>query len=242
MTLRNAPIYQIEAIAGFKARNFRVVPGTVLQVPAGSGGLQPLLQDRSSFPEQVSEEQQLRAIAEGYVGTFDAGISDPFRVGKARTATEVQAATQFATSVASMDAILFQMSMRKLHEMIWALWMDLGPEETYLRVLGENGQPTSRKVRKADLDKSFKLVPTGTLANTNRALELSHAREALQLYVNDQSGFINPYELRKWHISLLAYRQARRIMNGPQQAQELQVLRQAAAEIQNNPELQAGMS
>lgn len=241
MTLHNAPVYQIPAIAGFKARNYRIVPGTIIQTPPG-GRLEPLLSDRSAFPEQVAEEQQLRSIAEQYVGTFDAVLASQAGVTKARTATEVQAATQFAASTATFDAILFQLSMRELHEMIWQLWLDLGPPEVHIRVVGEQSTPTTKLIRKADVDRNFKLIPTGTIANTNRALELSHAREALQLYLNDQTGFINPFELRKWHFRLLDYRQARRILNSPDQAAELQTLRQAAAEIQNNPELQAALS
>jgi hypothetical protein len=241
MTLRNAPVYQIQAAAGFKARNFRVVPGTVLQLPVGSQ-LSPILQDRSAFPEQVNEEQQLRSLAESYVGTMDFALANPQAASRARTATEIQAAAQFASSVATLDTMLFQLAMRDLHEMVWKLWMDLGPPEVALRVLGPNGLPVAKIVKKAYIDQSYALIPTGTIANTNRALELAHAREALQLYIDDQSGYINPYELRKWHINLLAYRQARRIMNSQEQAKELQVLRQAAAEIQNNPELQASMA
>lgn len=241
MTLRNAPVYQVQAAAGFKAKNFRVIPGTVLQMPVGAR-IDPIVQDRSAFPEQVNEEQMLRNLAESYVGTMDFALANPQAASRARTATEIQAAAQFASSVATLDTMLFQLSMRDLHEMVWKLWLDLGPNEVHIRVLGDQGAPIAKLIRKADIDKSYALIPTGTIANTNRALELAHAREALQLYINDQSGFINPYELRKWHINLLAYRQARRIMNSQDQAQELQILRQAAAEIQNNPELQAGMS
>lgn len=241
MTLRNAPVYQIQAAAGFKARNFRVTPGTVLQLPVGAR-LEPIVQDRGSFPEQVNEELQLRNLAESYVGTMDFALANPQAASRARTATEIQAAAQFASSVASLDTMLFQLAMRDLHEMVWKLWLDLGPPEVAQRVLGEDGLPTHKMIRKADIHHSYALIPTGTIANTNRALELAHAREALQLYINDQSGFINPYELRKWHINLLAYRQARRIMNGPEQAQELNTIRQAAAELNNNPELQAQIS
>lgn len=241
MTLRNAPTYQIAAVAGFKARNFRVVPGTVVQTPPGAR-LEPIVQDRSAFPEQVSEEQQLRAIGENYVGTFDAALTNPLQVQKARTATEIQAATQFASSTANFDTMLFQLSMRDLHEMVWKLWLDMGPEEVFIKVLGDGATPVGKLIKKADIDRSFSLIPTGTIANTNRALELAHAREAIQLYLNDQSGFINPLELRKWHLNLLAFRYSKRILNSPEQAQELQILRQAAAEIQANPELQALMS
>lgn len=241
MTLRNAPTYQIPAIAGFKARNFRVVPGTVIQTPPGAQ-LQPLLQDRSAFPEQVSEEQQLRAIAENYVGTFDAALTNPLAVQKARTATEIQAATQFAASTANFDTMLFQLSMRDLHEMVWKLWLDLGQDEVFIKVLGDKAQPVGKIIKKADIDRSFTLIPTGTIANTNRALEMAHAREAIQLYLQDQSGFINAFELRKWHLNLLAFRQSRRILNDPDQAQELVTLRQAAEEINQSPELQAQLA
>jgi len=238
MTLRNAPIYQIAVAAGFKAKNFRLIPGTVLELPVGSR-LEPVIQDRSSFPEQVSEEQMLRNIAENYAGVYDSALTNQTSLSKARTATEIQAASQFAASVASFDTILFQLTMRELHEMIWQLWLDLGPDEIYIKVLGESGTMASKLIKKSDIAHSFKLMPTGTIANTNRALELAHAREAIQLYLNDQTGFINPFELRRWHLGLLTYRQARRLLNSPEQAQELTTLRQAAQQINQNPELQA---
>lgn len=239
MTIRNAPTYQVQAAAGFKSRNWRLQPGQVLQMPPGAQ-IQPVAQDRGPFPEQFQEENYLRNIGEQYIGTFDAVLNNATS-SEARTATEIQAAAQFAASTATFDAILFQHSMRRLHELIWALWVDLGPDEVYIKVMGENAQPAPKLIRKADISRRFKLIPTGNLINTNRALELSHAREALQIYLNDASGFINPFELRRWHFRLLDFQMARRILNSPDQARELQVLRQAASEVENNPELQAAL-
>jgi hypothetical protein len=241
MTLRNAPAYQVTALGQFRGRNYRVIPGTVLTMP-GAAKIEPILHDRGAFPETAQEENILRRLAEDYVGTFDAAVSDPFRGGGSpRTATEIQAVAQFASSTASFDAILFQTAMKELHTMLWSLFHDLGPREVFIRVGGTAAEPISRLVRKSDIDHKYRLVPVGTIANTNRALELAHAREALQLYVNDATGFINPWELRRWHLSLLDSRRARRILNDPNQAQELTTLRQAASELQNNPELQAAL-
>lgn len=240
MTIRNAPTYQMPLLGGFRARNFRVTPGTILMTPPGAG-ITPIGHDRGPFPEQVAEEQNLRQIGESYIGTFDAVLQN--QAGGARTATEIQTATQFAASTAQLDAELFQLSMRELHEMVWQLFMDLAPPEISFQVLGRAGpQPAHKIVSKADVNKRFRLVPTGTLTNTNRALELAHAREAMQIYLNDQSGFINPFELRLWHMNLLTRRWARRIVNSPDQARELTTLRQAAAELQQNTELQAALT
>jgi len=240
MTLRNAPSYQTQVLAGFRARNFRVIPGTVMQLPSGSR-LDPLVHDRGPWPEQVNEENLLRNIGEQYIGTIDPTLSGA--AGGARTATEVQAAQQTAASTSNLDAILFQLTMREVHEMIWMLWLDLGPEEVFVKVLGpENALPIGKLIKKADIAKGFNLIPTGTIANTNRALELSHAREALQLYLNDESGLVNPFELRRWHLNLLTYRWAKRILNDPSKAQEQVTLRQAAQELTNNPEVQAALT
>lgn len=243
MTLHNAPIYQIPLLAGFKARNFRATPGTVLQLPVGAE-LKPVMQDRGSFTESVNEENLLRQLAETYIGAFDNAVTSAGSQNARRTATEINAATQLAASTASLDTILFQLSMKELYELVWELWIDLRPEEVSYKVLGQDpktAQPLLVTVKKSEIAKKFKLTPTGTIANTNRALELSNAKEALQYFVNDQTGFINPFELRNWYFRLLDYRQARRIMNAPDQAQELQTLRQAAATLQQQPGLLAQM-
>ena len=250
MTLRNAPIYQSPALAGFKARNFRAVPGSVIQMPLG-GKIEPVVQDRGAWPEQVNEEQMLRALAENYVGTFDSAITGPRGGADRRTATEITASVQLAASTASLDTILFQLAMRDLHTMIWDLWVDLRPPEVSFKVTGIDPktfrpdpaatEPQLLTVPKGEIDKHFKLYPTGTIANTNRALELANAKEALGAFVNDQSGFIDGYELRKWYFDLVDIRRARRILNDPQEAAELVTLRQAAAAVQADPDLVAKM-
>lgn len=240
MTLRNAPVYQTQLLAGFKSRNFRVIPGTVLQLPQGAS-LTPVGQDRSAWPEQTNEEQLLRTVGEDYIGSYDSIIGGRGQ-GEARTATEIQASLQAQQTVASLDTMLFQLAMRDVHTKIWQLFMELGPQEVFIKVLGEaNALREPVRIRKGDLGGKYRLTPTGTITNTNRALELAHAREALQIYLQDQSGYINDFELRRWHLFLLDYRWARRMLNSPEQAQHLQVLRQAAAELQKNPELQASL-
>lgn len=243
MTLRNAPVYQVPNLASFKARNFRVIPGTVLQLPAGAE-IKPIMHDNHGFPEQVSEENLLRSVGETYIGIYDANITSPQSQTRARTATEIQVSAQYAQATASLDGTLFQLHMRELHEMVWKLFMDLGPPEIFVRVPGtdpNSSDPILRPVRKSEINKSFKLIPTGTIYNTNRALELANAREALQLFLNDQTGLINPHALRQWYFTMLDYRWARRILNSPEQAQELQTLRQAAA-AWNTPEVQSAVN
>lgn len=240
MTLRNAPVYQMPVVSGFKARNFRAVPGTVLQLPMGAR-LEPVGQDHSAWPASYQEENLLRALAESYVGNFDSAVMAP-GASTRRTATEVQAAVQLAASTASLDAIIFQIAMKEIHHMIWALWLEFRPATVSYKVQGLDPQDPDAKlitVSKAEIDKKFKLVPTGTIANTNRALELQSAREALSFFANDQTGYVDPYELRNWYFTLLDFRRARKVMNSPQDAAHLQVLMQAAAELQQDPTLAA---
>lgn len=242
MAIRNAPVYQMPVVAGFKARNFRAVPGTVIETPMGAS-ISPIVQDRSSFPESVNEENMLRMLAENYVGNFDNAVMSPGSATR-RTATEVNAAVSLAASTSSLDAILFQLAMRDLHTMVWELWLDLRPEVVSYKVQGldaDNPEAKLITVQKGEIDKKFKLVPTGTIANTNRALELQTAEKALSFFANDQTGFINHYELVRWYLTLLDYRRARRVVNSPDQARELQVLRQAAAELQADPGLAASV-
>lgn len=243
MTLRNAPIYQTSLLAGIPSRSFRSVPGTLLQLNAGAE-IKPIIHDHSPFPEQVAEENLIRTMAEQYVGIFDANITSPQSNTRARTATEVQAIVQYTAATATFDAILFQDFMRKVHTKVWQLFMDLGPEEIYVKIAGqdpESNDSPPTKVTKAEINKKFKLIPTGSVANTNRALELSNAREAMQFFINDQTGLVNPYELRKWYLMLLTSRWYRRILNPPAQAAREQVLNQAAQALQSDPRVMTAM-
>ncbi len=236
-TLRNSPVWQVPVLSGFKTRNLRVQPGTVVEV-SGGAELRPLVQDRGAFPEMVSEENLLRSIGENYIGIFDSAITSPQSNTKARTATEVTAIAQYTAATSTLDAILFQIAMRKTYVLIWQLFMDLGPGEFKLKVAGltpESPDAQLMTIKKSEINRKFTLVPTGTVANTNRALELSNARETVAMYINDQTGFINPHQLRQWHLSLLAQpRWARRILNSPEQATVLQTLNQAAQALKED--------
>ena len=239
MTIRNAPMYQAPALAGFKARQWKIQPGSIVEVPPGAS-IQPIQHDHSPFGEQVNEENLLRQVAETYIGSFDNALAGG--AGDRRTATEVNAATQLAASVATMDTILFQLGMKEVYTAIWAVWMDLRPDYVSYKLHGvdpSTNEPVLVTVPKSDVAKKFKLFPTGTIANTSKSLELSNAREAVQFFTNDQSGFINPFELRKWYLDLIDPRRARRVLNTPDQAQELTTLRQAAAALQQDPSLAA---
>lgn len=243
MALRNSPAYQINVLSTFKGRNYRAAPGTVIELPSGAA-LTPLQQDRGAFPEQVNEENMLRSIGEHYIGIFDAAITSPQSQTRARTATEISAIVQYTAATATMDAILFQDSMRKVHEKVWALFMDMGPEESYIKVTGnipvEEGQSDLKRITKGEINKKFKLIPTGTVANTNRALELQNAREAMAMFVNDQTGYINEQALRDWYIGLLCQpRWARRIINPPQMAREQLMLKQAGQMLAQEPNVLA---
>src|SRR5262245_2813657 len=240
MTLRNAPVYQTQTLANWKPRNFRVIPGTVLQLPPGAK-IEPIISNNTGFPEQVNEENMLRSIGETYIGIYDANLTSPTSQTRARTATEIQVSAQYAQATASLDGVLFQLQNRQLHEMIWQIFMDLSPPEIFVRVPGADPrQAQSLIIRKSDINKKFSLIPTGTLYNTNRALELANAREALQLFLNDQTGLINPHQLRQGYFQLLDYRWARRILNSPDQPRELQIL-QAGAAAPQDPEMQAAL-
>lgn len=244
MALRNAPSYQISVLAGFKARNFRVMPGTVIQTPAGAA-LQPLMQDRGAFPEQVTEENLIRSLAEQYIGAFDSAITSPSSNTRARTATEIQAIVQYVASTATLDATMFQnVGMIKVHRMVWELYMQFGPEEILVKIMDPDDKqavgPMLKKITKEEINKSFELKPSGSVLNTNRAIEIANARELLTFFINDQSGFINQRELRKYFLQLIT-KWWHRILNTPAAAAAEVTLRQAAQAITEEPELMASM-
>jgi len=118
--------------------------------------------------------------------------------------------------------------MADVHRMVWALWYEFGEEQVYYRVMGEE-QP--RMMLKSEVAKSYDIVPAGTPASTSRMLELSRAREAMQLLAQDQTGLVNHVELYRYYLDLLDLNLSRRILNPPQAMVEKQILMRAAQDI-----------
>ena len=187
-----APMYQMRNTSANTKRGLRMMPGAVVPVQQ-VGDVARIENSGNELLGYLQEENVTDQQAETYVGIFDPSVLAQ-NATERRTAAEVNAVTSQVESVFGGDAQLFQTSMARVHKQLWYLWLDLGPEEVYITVTGEE-QPL--QIRKADIAKDFDIVPAGTPANTNRSLAQQRALQMLQFFIGDQTGLINKHRLFK---------------------------------------------
>jgi len=229
IAIQLAPVFKWVAPAGVPPRSIRFAPGQFIPV-SDLGDIAPLTNDLRNIPMYTQEEYQTRQYAEDYAGIYDSSLMNALNPTERRTATEVNYVAEQMQGSFSLDAKLFQQAMAEVHRMVWQLWYEFGRPEVYYRVMNEEAP---RLFRKLDAAFNYDVVPVGTPANTNKAIELARAREALQLLAADQSGVIDRAELFKWYLSRLDYLLSKRVIRGTQEQQAAQVLLAAANEIQS---------
>jgi len=227
IAIQLAPVFKYKTVGGAAPQNFQFAPGRLIPVTDFSD-IEPLVQSFGNIPLYLQEEYQTRRYAEDYAGVFDAAIGDALRPTERRTAAEVnQIVEQFQSSL-GLDAKMFQESMALVHRMVWELWYEFGSPQIFFRVANEE-EP--RLLKKFEVPREYDIVPAGTLANVNKALELARAREALQFFGNDTSGVIDRAELFKWYLGLLDWALSKRIIRGPEEQQAYAILMSAAQEL-----------
>ena len=227
IAIQLAPCFKYRSLSGVIPRAFEFAPGKMLPV-SDLQDLEPLQHDLRNIPLYTQEEYQARQYAEDYAGIYDSSLMNPLRPTERRTATEVAYVADQVQGAFSLDAKLFQRAMGQVHQMVWQLWYEFGEEAVYYRVLNEE-QP--RLFKKSEVARDYDIVPAGTPASTNKALELARAREALQFFAADQSGVIDKAELFRWYLGLLDWALAKRVIRGPEELQAQQILMRAANEI-----------
>lgn len=225
-----SPMLKIRASNKQMGRNIRYRPGTIIPLQ-NVDDLQPLIQDFRSLGQFLQEENYTKQLAEQYIGVFDSSVLQAQR-SERRTATEVESVMSQISQIFTGDAGLFQQGMAEVHRQLWYLWLDFGPEEEYFRV---EGVPEPQMIRKEDISRNFDIVPSGTPANTNKALALSRAREMLQFFAPDQTGLIDKSELYKHYVELLDRNLAKRVIRPVEEAAILQQAAQAVADTGQQP-------
>jgi hypothetical protein len=228
ISIQLAPAFKYRAPAGAAPRTFRFMPGKIFPVSQMTD-LEPLVFPTNNLQAFTAEEYQTRALVEDYAGLADTAVMNPLRAQERRTATEIDFITNQMQGAFALDAKIFQMSMQKVHQMVWELWYEFGPEQVFFRVANEE---MPRPFLKSEVSRRYDIVPAGTPANTNRLLELNKAREAMQIFMQDQSGLIDRAELYRYYLDLLDFNLAKRVLNSPEKAWEIQTMMQAAAMLQ----------
>jgi hypothetical protein len=217
-----APMFQMRAPAGEVNRNIKFMPGAIIPVQA-VGDLAPIVMDTKPIIQLMQEENLTKALAEQYVGIFDPSVMAQNAVER-RTATEVEATMQQTQAVFGQDAALFQDAMQKVHKQLWHLILEFDREEVYFRVTGEE-QP--RLAKKHEIAYDYDIVPAGTPANTSKQLAMARTREAMQLFLQDQTGLINKSELIKSYFDVLDRNLGKLIIRPPEEAAAIQAVMQA---------------
>jgi hypothetical protein len=222
-----SPMYQMRSANQDVNRSIRFMPGSIIPVQ-NIGDLAPLVTDIRPLSQLLQEENFTKIMAEQYIGIFDPSVLSQ-NASERRTATEVEAVVQQTQSIFGQDASLFQSSMQRVHQQLWQLEQEFGPPEIHFRVTGEENP---RLATKAELSFNYDIVPAGTPANTSKQLAMARSREAMQLFVPDQSGLINKHELYKWYFDVLDRNMGKLILRSPEQAAAIQQM-MALLEQQN---------
>jgi hypothetical protein len=141
-----------------------------------------------------------------------------------RTATEVEAVMQQTQAVFGQDAALFQDAMSKVHKQLWKLCMEFDKDEIYYRVTGDE---VLYNVKKHEIDDEYDIVPAGTPANTSKQLAMARTRESMQLFLQDQTGLVDKWELMKSYFDVLDPNLGKLVLRSKEQAAAIQMVMQA---------------
>lgn len=205
-------------------RNLRFRPGVVVPVQGGDD-LKPVVQDHRSLMGFIQEEQLTKGLAEQLIGVYDQTMTQIQNPAERRTATEVQAMSSMVNTTFGQDAQMFQAGWAEVHEMLWQLILEFGPEEDYYRVQGDD---VPRSIKKRDIARNFDIYPSGTPANTSKVLALARAREMLQIFITDQTGLVDKRELFKAYLDASDPLLAKRILRSIEAAAAIQKIMQLA--------------
>lgn len=227
IAIQLAPVFKWRAPTGVPPRGLRFAPGQVIPVTE-LNDIEPLVHDLRNIPVYTQEEFQTRQYAEDYAGIYDSSLMSALDPTERRTATEVNYVAEQMQGAFALDAKLFQTAMARVHRLVWQLWYAFGPPEIYFRVLNEE---MPRLFRKSEIGSNFDVVPSGTPANTNKALELARAREVMQFLGADTSGVVDRAKLFEWYLSRLDWLLAKTVIRGPQEQQAAAMLMGAANEL-----------
>ena len=192
--------------------------------------------------EYINSEAQIENYADTTVGSLINDLQATGRKLERRTATEVQNVSQTSEAMTSMDAASFQSSMRLVWQTVWQMWLDFGPREIYFTVTGKR---TPILFKKADYDKNYQLMPTGTPGNTDRNRQLSMVMQLIEMALQDPTRSFNIPVLIRRAVQLIDNRMENVALLPEAQKVALQTLEHAAALINAGdlpPDLQGLMT
>lgn len=221
-----APVLAMRQLGPNYQKAVRWAPGAILPVSDPERDIKPLVMDLRILGELLREQQITQSIAEAYVGVFDASLTNPARSVERRTATEVSAISNLSSNIFGLDAKLFQLSMSRSFNKVWALYEEFGPEETFYRVQGE---PKPQLAKKSEIAKQYDIRAAGNPSNTQKNVQINNLLQALQVASQDPTGSVNFPEIIRRILFLMDPQLARVAVLTPEERQREQTIAQAAA-------------
>jgi hypothetical protein len=221
------PVFQAKVVGEFKARNIKWAPGKVIPV-MNVGDIGPIEKNPFNLDKYIQNDAELMSFGEQMVGSIDAALQATGRNLERRSATEVQAIAGQIGAIQSMDAALWQISMGKVFQIVWEMWLDLGPAEIYFQVTGRK-QP--EPFTKSQYNYHYQLVPAGTPGNTNRRGELARLIEFVQSVAPWGLDLVNRPFLITAMANMIDPRFAQGLVLPEVQAMAQRTIQQAAAAL-----------
>lgn len=214
----------ISTALSFKYVPGGVHPGSIRYIPGQGIPVRSMNEFEFITPPNVDfsfdkEMMMLKAWAEETVGNPDYGNTNALSEtgNSARTAREISAIAQEKQLVLSLDAKVFLHCWQKVFERVWEEWMDYGPREFVIRMMGE---PPIEVHRTGMVLGEFQIMPAGNLWNSNPLMNLAKAQHRVQTYLGNP--FVRQRELIEDALLRDDPRLAARLLTSPQEAQQMQ--------------------
>jgi len=236
-----APVFQKRITGGLRSRNIKWGPGRVIDVQE-IGDIAPVEKSAFNLHEYINSESVIENYADTLVGSLVNDLQATGSKLERRTATEVGQVAQTSKAMASMDSACFQSTMRFVWQTVWQLWLDFGEREVYYWVTQER---TPELFKKADYDKNFQLMPTGTPGNTDKNEQLRRVMQLIEMSYQDPTRSFNiPYLIHR-AATLIDDRMADAALLPQAQQIAIQTIQQAAKLISEGdlpPDIQQAMT
>lgn len=135
MAIANAPTFKARINSGLAAQTNQWIPGQYHWVQR-MDDLEPL-QVPTSQVSYEREEQILSGWVERLAGIFDSSLTDQGRLTRPRTATEISGVTSLQEQSVGADLLIWHRGWARVFRMLWALDLQYGPDELWIRVAGD---------------------------------------------------------------------------------------------------------
>ncbi len=222
-----APVFQFRCTSKLQPRSIKWGPGKMVPV-AQIGDLAPVEKSPFNLHEYLQDRGELKVFAEELVGSVPGELQATGRKLERRTAFEVQKVSGQVEAMQGMDAAVWQMSMKKVFQCVWEMWLDFGQEEIYYSVLGK---PQPKPFKKSEHNYKYQLIPAGTPGNTNRQAQLSRMIDTANAFFQWAPDILNRDFLMTFIAKLIDPRVASQIVLPEAQQRVNQILHDAAAAV-----------